>query len=237
MGRLALAVFGSLLLLMIVLPASAETGRPVSSTGSRTKPATAAETAVLPGRGNPLAGQAKAEDERCVECHGHDGNANDIEDGVGNIGKFPRLAGQNAAYIVKQFREFRSGKRNNETMSIMAKTVSDTDLADIAAYFSAQKLIAGQVSGINPQGRNLFLGGDAARGILPCAGCHSGAAAESSGENPRIAGQHRRYLQKQLIEWRAGERRNSPGDIMNNVAKGLSDTEIDALADYVSSLQ
>jgi cytochrome c553 len=228
MGRLAQAIVGGLLLLGIVLPVPAQS--------SKAKAVAPAAASALP-KGNALAGKAKAEDERCIECHGHDGNANDIEDGVGNIGKFPRLASQHPGYIIKQFKEFRSGKRNNETMAVMSKTVSDADLADIAAYFASQKLLPGNSEGSNPLGRNLFLAGDAARGILPCAGCHSGAAQEASPETPRIAGQHRRYLQKQLIEWRAGERRNSPGDVMNVVTKGLSDAEIDALANYVSSLQ
>lgn len=221
-------VFGGLLSLAAILPVQARTAALKGA---------AVAAAPSPVSGNPLLGKVKAGDERCVECHGHDGNADDIEDGVGNIGKFPRLAGQKAAYIIKQFSEFRAGKRSNETMAIMAKTVADADLADIAAYFASQKPAAGDGQGANPLGQRLFQSGDAARGILPCASCHSGAAQEVSPENPRIAGQHRRYLQKQLIEWRAGERHNSPGDVMNAVTRGLSDAEIDALANYVSSIQ
>lgn len=223
MGCLARALVGGFFALCVGWPAQAESGK-----------AGALAPAAAPWpKGNAQAGKAKAEDERCVECHGYDGNANDIEDGVGNIGKFPRLAGQQAGYIVKQFAEFRSGKRHNDTMAIMAKSVADADLADIAAYFASQKLVAGDRREADPLGRNLFLNGDAGRGILPCAGCHTSAQPE----NPRLAGQHRRYLQKQLIEWRAGERRNSPGGIMNAVAQGLTDREIDVLADYLSSLQ
>ena len=78
-----------------------------------------------------------------------------------------------------------------------------------------------------------------ARGLLPCAACHAErdkAAPPATAVTPLIAGQHRRYLQKQLLEWRAGERHNSPGGIMNALARTLSDAEIDALADYVSGL-
>lgn len=233
MGRFVQAVFCSVVSLFIALSAQAQATKAVDS---KARPLVSGVKAVLL-KGDAVAGKHKAEDERCVECHGHDGNANDIEDGVGNIGKFPRLASQHPSYIIKQFREFRSGKRNNETMAVMAKTVSDTDLVDIAAYFASQKLVAGSSQAVNSFGRSLFHIGDAARGILPCVDCHIGTAQESAPENPRIAGQHRRYLQKQLIEWRAGERSNSPGNIMNAVTKGLSDVEIDALADYVSSLQ
>jgi len=149
------------------------------------------------------------------------------------------LAGQNVEYIVKQFSEFRSGKRNNEIMAVMAKTVSNADLIDIAAYFSNQKPVPGERAGDNPLGKQLFHNGDPARNILACVTCHSGridGVATTAPENPVIAGQHRRYLQKQLMEWRAGERTNSPGNVMNDLTRTLSDKEIDALADYVSGL-
>ena len=235
MTGLARAMFCGLLSFAVVMPALAQATKAKASAAK--VPVIAAAGAVA--KGNAVVGKSKADEERCVECHGHDGHANDIEDGIGNIGKFPRLAGQHVEYIVKQFSEFRSGKRNNETMSVMAKSVSNADLLDIAAYFSSQKPMQGDGSGDNPIGKNLFLNGDAARGILACAGCHTDrvkGAADVSPENPVIAGQHRRYLQKQLLEWRAGERRNSPGDVMNKLTKGLTDKEIDALADYVSGL-
>lgn len=229
------AVCSALLGMAIVLPALAQASRPAKPVSSAGAARSQAAEPVLP-KGDALAGKSKSDDERCQECHGHDGNANDIEDGVGNIGKFPRLAGQHADYIIKQFLEFRSGKRNNETMAVMAKSVAMADLVDIAAYFASQKPLPGDGTGNNPVGRNLFLNGDPGRGILPCVGCHSDAANGGPPENPRIAGQHRRYLQKQLIEWRAGERHNSPGGVMNAMAKGLTDAEIDALANYISSL-
>lgn len=188
--------------------------------------------------GDPVAGQRKSDDERCQECHGHDGNAGDIEDGVGNIGKFPKLAGQFPEYIVKQIRNFRSGERNHEFMTLMARSVGDADLADIAAYFAGQKRMQGDGGG-NPRGRELFVRGDPGRNIAPCAACHGEAGKGSVAGGavaPVIGGQHRRYLHKQLVEWRAGERRNSPGGVMNGIAAGLTDADIDALVDYVSGL-
>ena len=118
-------------------------------------------------RGDPLAGRQKSDDERCQECHGHDGNAQDIEDGVGNIGKFPRLAGQSSDYLLKQLRDFRSGARHNETMLIMARSLNEHDAADIVAFFSSQAT-AGEKGTNSPQGRRLYIEGDAARGIAPC---------------------------------------------------------------------
>lgn len=225
MPRLSLATAIGFLMLSMTLPAAAQVGR----SGAAAK-APAGVPSPLPG--NALAGKLKSEEERCQECHGHDGYADAIEDGVGNIGKYPRLAGQHVDYITKQFREFRSGQRDNDIMPIMAKTVSDADLADIAAYFASLKPMQGEGKGDNPVGRQLYQNGDPARGIPACVGCHGEQRQE--GGPPRIAGQHRRYLHKQLGEWRGGYRKNSPGGVMNAVAKGLTDAEIDALADYIA---
>lgn len=193
----------------------------------------------LAAAGDPLLGKQKSEDERCQECHGHDGNASDIEDGVGNIGKFPKLAGQFPEYIAKQIRNFRSGERNHEFMAQMARSVGDADLADIAAYFASRNRMQGDGVARDGRGKELFIHGDAARNIAPCAACHGerGKGAIVGGVvTPAIGGQHRRYLHKQLVEWRAGERRNSPGGVMNGVAKALSDAEIEALSEYISGL-
>jgi cytochrome c553 len=189
-------------------------------------------------KGDPLAGKVKAEDERCQECHGHDGNANDIEDGVGNIGKFPRLAGQLPAYLQKQIRDFRSGARYNDSMFIMARSLNDRDAADIFAYFASQKT-AGEKGVDAPLGRQLYIQGDATRAIPACGSCHGEAGqGQQLGDSiyPRLAGQHRRYVTKQLTEWRAGERKNSLGGVMNAIARQLSDNDIDQLAIYVAGL-
>src|SRR2546430_1342452 len=85
--------------------------------------------------GDAVAGKLKSETERCQECHGVDGNGVD--------GKFARLAGQYPEYIVKQIRNFRTGARKHDFMSMMAKSIDDLDLADIAAYFSSQQKMKG----------------------------------------------------------------------------------------------
>ena len=114
----------------------------MAATGS-TKPRTASSpgkgAAVQPAqpkliKGNPLLGRDKAESERCSECHGIEGlgQANTEAPGM----KYPRLAGLPVAYIAQQVEAFRTGARKNDQMTIMAKAVSDEDLADIAAYFS-----------------------------------------------------------------------------------------------------
>lgn len=189
-------------------------------------------------QGNAQAGFAKSDDERCQECHGQDGNG-DMGDGVGNIGKFPKLAGQNFDYLMKQLRDFRSGARNNDTMTMNAKSVSESDLLDIAAYYSSLPTMKGE-GGANDatkyqSARALFARGDPERGLPPCQSCH-GAAGKGGVDSaiPIIGGQHIKYLQKQLTEWRAAERANSPGNVMGHAAATLSDADIEALSDYLS---
>lgn len=181
------------------------------------------------GSGNAAAGMDKS--MLCQGCHGEDGNSMET--------MIPKLAGQYAVYITKQLRNFQTGARKHQIMSAMAATINDADLADIAAYFASQKKMAGDGSGDNPVGKNLFTKGDSTRGIPPCMSCHG---VNGKGQSPTIAtypvigGQQKGYLRGQLINWRSGDRANSPDGIMNKVAKSLTDSEIDSLADYISGL-
>ena len=188
--------------------------------------------------GDAAAGRVRSESERCQECHGADGNGN------GPDGKFARLAGQYPAYIVKQLQDFRSGARRHDFMMIMARSLDEADLADIAAYYGGLATMRGEGTQASTDAgtdaaRRLFTAGDAARGIAACAGCH-GAQGKGRGNGdaafPVIGGQDAKYVRSQLLAWRSGERRNSPGGAMNDAAKGLTDAEIDALAHYVSGL-
>jgi len=191
--------------------------------------------AAIAPRGNAVLGKEKSEAERCQECHGTEGQGSTSEP----EGKFAKLAGQYPEYIVKQIRNFRSGERKHDVMAIMARSIDDADVADIAAYFAIQNRMRGDGTGDNPAGRQLYTQGDAARNITACVECHAEQGQGKSAGNERfpvIGGQDRRYLEKQLIEWRGGERRNSPGAVMNQVAKSLTDREIKALADYISGL-
>lgn len=187
--------------------------------------------------GDIAAGKIKSEDNRCQECHGPDGNGEGPATGA--AGKFAKLAGQHPNYMVKQLREFRSGERKHDLMSLMAKSIDDSDSADIAAYFSSQKKMQGDGSGNNAVGKNLFVNGDIKRNILACASCHGadGKGLEVPDQTiPIIGGQEWKYLEKQLQDWRSGERHNSANGIMNQIAKSLTDEEIQALTNYISGL-
>jgi cytochrome c553 len=181
------------------------------------------------GSGDPAAG--KTESYFCQGCHG--------ETGMSAEDMIPNLAGQYADYIVKQIRNFRSGERTHQIMNAMSKTISDAELVDVAAYFSSQKQMHGSGTGDNPVAKNLFLNGDTSRDIPPCMSCH-GENGKGQAPNistyPVIGGQRKGYLRAQLMHWRSGERSNSPDGVMNNVAKKLTDSEIEALTNYISGL-
>jgi cytochrome c553 len=180
------------------------------------------------GSGDPVAGKDKS--LLCQGCHG--------EAGVSIEGMAPKLAGQYAKYIVKQVRNFQSGTRIHEIMSAIAQTVSDDDLADIAAYFASREKMKGD-GHKNELGEKLFLHGDMSRMMVACVNCHGVNGKGKSPDNavfPVIGGQHKDYLRGQLINFRDGDRGNSPGGVMNIITQKLTDQELDALADYVSSL-
>ena len=67
----------------------------------------------------------------CAACHGIDGNSRN--------GLWPKLAGQHQLYLAKALKDFRAGARKDPTMNAMAKSLSDTDIANLAAYYASQK--------------------------------------------------------------------------------------------------
>jgi cytochrome c553 len=122
-------------------------------------------------------------------------------------------------------------------MSAMAATVNDNDLVDIAAYFSSQDRMKGDGLTNNPIGRKLFLSRDTSPLGLACINCHG---EKGQGLEPKISafpiigGQHKDYIRQQLINFREGSRTNSPNGMMNKMASSLTDSQIEALAEYIS---
>lgn len=181
--------------------------------------------------GDPLAGKAWSDENVCKECHNPDGNS--------TVAEYPRLGGQQAAYLYKQLRDFRDGRRRNVIMQALTQELGDTELANVAAHFAAQPVMNGGAPSTSALGRSLFEQGDSARGIPACSACHGAdgkGRAVGSLAYPSIGGQHRFYLRGQLQDWRSDTRRNSPDGVMNQIAKSLGDKDIEALADYLSGL-
>ena len=187
-----------------------------------------AETA----NGDAARGKILSKAEQCQECHG--------ETGLGTAEHYPKLAGQSAAYIRKQLGDFHAGARKSEIMNAMAANLSPQNMADIAAWFSSAPRWSGEQYNFSAAGQAIFLNGDLLRALPSCASCHGEKGAGSDqGPTPvpAIGGQHESYLANQLHAWKADDRKNSPGDVMNDIARRLSEAEIDALAGYLSGLR
>jgi cytochrome c553 len=73
------------------------------------------------------AGRAKA--RTCTVCHG--------ELGIGTLPNTPNLAGQPEIYLAEQLKAYRSGKRSNEIMNVIAKPLTDAEIADLSAWFAS----------------------------------------------------------------------------------------------------
>lgn len=182
---------------------------------------------IQPRVGDPVAGKAKS--LLCQGCHGEDGNS------LSTL--VPKLAGQNAGYISKQVHNFQTGIRTHAIMNDLAMTVNDDDLADIAAYFASRNKMQGDGLTGKQSGKDLFLTGDASRKIVACVNCH-GANGKGLEPNPAmipvIGGQNKDYLSRQLVNFRKGDRTNSPDGVMNRITKSLTDAELESLAAYIS---
>ncbi|MDE2606160.1 MAG: cytochrome c4 [Burkholderiales bacterium] len=165
----------------------------------------------------------------CVACHGQGGNS--------GIPANPKLAQQHADYIVKQLQEFKAGKRQNAIMQGMAAPLSEQDMRNIAAYLATQKEKPGfaKDKDLVLLGEKIYRGGNQARQLPACAGCHSPDGAGIPSQYPRLSGQHADYTAAQLTAFRSGARTNSPQ--MAAIAAKLNDREIRAVADYIAGLR
>jgi len=85
--------------------------------------------------GDAKAGLAKAESV-CGVCHG--------VDGLAKIPEAPNLAGQSESYLIEQITAFKSGERKNEMMSVVVQDLSETDIENLAAYYSAIEISVGK---------------------------------------------------------------------------------------------
>ena len=165
---------------------------------------------------------------KCHLCHGMEGE--------GSSAIYPRLAGQHKTYLVKQLTDFRDGTRTG-IMNEMVFGLTDEDIAALGNYFSTKPPAAHRVrdqefAGV---GKYIFTKGNRFSGVAPCVSCH-GENGEGNEQMPRLAGQHKRYVASQLMEFNS-RKRNNDNSIMHSIASKLTELEIHAVAQYVSGLK
>lgn len=179
--------------------------------------------------GNATPGKEKS--AVCAGCHGADGNSTNP--------MWPKLAGQHANYLVDQLKAFKNDERKDPSMSPMAKPLTDQEMLDLAAYFSAQKHVVGTADPkLVAQGERIYLGGNKETNVPACAACHSPTGSGNGpAKYPALGGQHAAYLKKQLDDYKNGARgkTGNPG-IMYDIAKKMSVEELDAVTNYIQGL-
>lgn len=202
--------------------------------------AAAEEAAPTSGKGDPQAGKElvmKGDPDKptvmaCQSCHGPRGKGNPQAG-------FPRLAGLSQGYMVRQLRDFASGKRaNHPTMANIAKGLSTEGMRDVSAYYARQEVAAPETGKVPAErleeGRRLALVGVAEEGVPACSACHGPGGEGIPPRFPRIGGQHAAYLEKQLSDFAKGQRSNDPSAMMRTIAGQLSAEQMKAVAAFYS---
>lgn len=182
---------------------------------------------------NPdVSGQTLAQ-QVCSNCHGVTGNSRSPE--------FPNLAAQQQSYIVAQLTGFKAHSREDppgpEYMWGLSHNLTDKQIREVAAYFSAQKPRLEPIEGMPEQivaGKAIFTAGIADKDIPACASCH-GPEGLGQATFPRIAGQHASYVIKQLTVFKRTNERPA-GTVMKTVAHNLSRENMENVAAYVQSM-
>ncbi len=167
-----------------------------------------------------MAGAAAAQEvpsyaARCTGCHGANGNP--------QVDSTPRLNGQQKDYLLKRLDEFKG-------LGSLSPHGGITDGPAIAAWFAAQKPTPARPGPLSDVGRRIFQSGISAR-VIACRQCH-GARGEGHDAVPRLAGQHRAYLDNQLGYFSIRLRDNK---LMHTSTEKLKTFEMEAISSFLGS--
>lgn len=189
-----------------------------------------AMAATLSNAGDAEAGKALT--TACVACHSETGNS--------PAPTFPNLAGQHENYLLKQLKEIQSNAREVPTMVGQLDNFSETDLANIAAYYASQERAYGAAKAeLVELGESIYRFGISRKNIPACTACHSPTGSGNGPANfPALAGQWPEYTVTQLKDFQAGRRHND-GDagMMRGTALDLNEQEMEAVASYIYGLK
>lgn len=178
--------------------------------------------------GSAEAGQKKA--EMCIGCHGIAGYQNSFPE----IHKVPKISGQSDKYIVSALNAYKKGDRKHPSMRGIAGSLSEQDMADLAAFYSAQ---AGKAPADTPKAAGTVAAALIEKGA--CASCHGANFAKPIDPSyPKLAGQHADYLFVALKAYTV-EGNNVVGrsnGVMAGIAKQFKPAEMREIARYLGSL-
>jgi cytochrome c553 len=179
-------------------------------------PAPRAQAKAAPPRPDPLqAGKAAA--EACSGCHG--------DNGVSTTPGMPSLVALDPRYFITAMRDYKSGKRKDETMKPFVEGLSDADIGNLALYYATQKPARAQTKAA----------GNAEAGKAPaatCAGCHGDGGVSSNPATPSLAGQDAEYLVTATRAYADGSRKD---ESMTAPAAALDDKALRDAAAYFAA--
>jgi cytochrome c553 len=183
-------------------------------------------------KGDPLAGQTK--NAMCIGCHGIAG----YQASFPEIYRVPMISGQSAKYIVSALNAYKKGDRKHPSMRGVAETLSEQDMADLGAYYSASGVVAGAALPEQPS-KAPSVEVLALLNKANCASCHGANYSKPIDPSyPKLSGQHADYL---LVALKAYKTDNNAkvgraNAIMAGMAKQYTNAELKAMAKYLGSL-
>jgi cytochrome c553 len=181
---------------------------------------------------SPAAGEKKA--AMCIGCHGIPG----YQASFPELHKVPMIAGQSATYIAKALTGYAKGDRKHPTMRAVAGSLTEQDIADLAAFYEQQASGAPAAAphavnaAVQAQAKTLLAEG-------ACVSCHGENFSKPMVGIPKLAGQHADYL---YVALKAYQTNGNPavgrtdGSMVSKVEK-LSHAELKVIAQYLASLE
>jgi len=176
--------------------------------------------------------------ESCARCHGIDGR------GRGS-GAFPKLAGQNPAYIYSALRAFAAGERHSGMMEPVAAGLSDQEMRALARYYgglpagpASARAADARAEAMIARGEEIAHRGIPAQRVPACHDCHHLERAVTERPYPRLGGQYADYLVLQLELFKEGKRGGSRWQhLMHPVVERFESEDMRAVATYFASVE
>ena len=179
-----------------------------------------------------VAGEKKA--AMCIGCHGIHG----YQASFPEVHKVPMISGQGAKYIVAALNAYKKGERKHPTMRGVSASLSDTDMADLGAFYEKHG-----ASSIKPVAETPAVAPSPAVAALlakgACVSCHGANFSKPiDGSYPKIAGQHADYLAVALHSYsvQGNPQVGRSNAIMAGQVKQFKRDELKAMAQYIGSL-
>lgn len=177
-------------------------------------------------KGDAKAGEGKI--AMCIGCHGIQG----YQASFPEVYKVPMIGGQNEAYIVSALNAYKKGERKHPTMRGIADSLSEQDIADVAAFYAGH----GKTKGARPAEANAAVTALLQKGA--CFSCHGeGFSKPIDPSYPKVAGQYSDYVFRALQSYKT---ENNPligrsNGVMAGIAKQFKNDELQQLAKYIGA--